>query len=181
MDRDAAAALMIDIAREDVGKREVTTNRAPWIEKLWPLTNAAWCYDPKVKPYYGRAPYCAAGMAYVLATFIEKLAAAGELRKTLGMSLAQANAWRCKSAAAFGWRDWAAKKNVRLFPDSSIPMPGDFVVFDFSHIGLVVKPVRSEMVTIEYNTNSGGSRDGDGCWEKMRRIKEAQCFVRIMP
>lgn len=180
MDRDAAAALMIAIAREDDGKREVSSNRAPWIEKLWPLTSYPEAYDLKVAPYYGRAPYCAAGMAYVLGTFIVQLAAQGELRKTLGMSLVDANKWRCKSAGAFAWRDWAIKKGVRLFPDSSIPMPGDFVVYDFSHIGLVVKPKGKEMQTIEYNTNSGGSREGDGCWEKMRRIKEAQCFVRIL-
>ena len=167
--------LLIDIAREDVGKREVTQNRAPWIAKYWPETS----YPDGMA---NREPYCAAAMCYVLAEFIRRLADEGELRKTLGMGSVEAHKWRCKSARAFGWKEWALKKNVQMFGDSMIPKPGDFVVFDFSHAGLVVKPVgKTQMQTIEMNTNEGGSREGDGCMEKIRQRSLAQCFIRIIP
>jgi len=37
----------------------------------------------------------------------------------------------------------------------------------------------SEIQTIEYNTNAGGSREGDGCWEKDRR-RGVQKLIRIL-
>jgi hypothetical protein len=177
-----ARQLLVSIAREDVGKHEVSRNRAPWIEKLWPATNYPEAYDLKEKPYYGRAPYCAAGMCYVLKTFIERLRSAGELVATLGMTGAKAERWRCKSAGAYAWMDWAKKNGVLALPDTAIALPGDFIVFDFSHIGMVEKDSGGLTVnTIEYNTNDSGSRDGDGCLAKVRRRKDSQIFIRVIP
>lgn len=176
MNATDARQLLITIASEDVGKRELTSNRAPWIAKLWPLTSYP-------EGYAERAPYCSAGMCYVLAEFIRRLAEMGELKKTLGKSLAEANKWRCKDAGAWNWMAWAKKKGVATFPDSEIPLHGDFVVFDFHHIGLVVNyDARSDTIaTVEFNTNAGGGREGDGCMSKSRRRKDAQQFIRILP
>jgi len=94
MTQRAARQLLIEIARRDVGQREVS-NRAPWIKKLWPVTSYPLGYEE-------RAPYCAAGMVWVLKTWIEELRNRGELVNTLGMTGAQAEKWRCKLAGCLG-------------------------------------------------------------------------------
>jgi hypothetical protein len=169
-----ARKLLVDIASRDVGKREVTPNRAPWIEKLWPLTSYP-------EGYSKRAPYCAAGMCYVLATFIAELKQAGELVKTLAMNGSTAERWRCKDAGAWNWMEWAEKKGVLQLTNKSEPKPGDFVVYNFHHIGMVESVEDADLIhTIEYNTNQGGSRDGDGCLKQNRRLKDVQQFIRII-
>ena len=64
---------------------------------------------------------------------------------------------------------------------------GDLVVFDFSHIGLVVKDQISShfLETIEGNTNakSQAQRDsaiGDGVWRKRRDAKLVRSLIRIL-
>lgn len=173
MNRQDAAKLLISIARRDVGQTEVTRNRAPFIKKYWPDTTYPEGYD-------NREPYCAAASCYWLAQLGRELAEMGELRKTFGKGSVQFNAWRCKSARAFDWRDWGKKRGLHVLPDDAKALPGDFVVFDFSHIGLVVSDTGRNIETIESNTNSEGSRDGDGCWEKVRAKRLAQCFVRVL-
>lgn len=174
MTRESAIKLLLAIAREDIGKREVTSNRAPWIAKLWRDT----VYKDGMQD---RAPYCAAGMCYAVAEWGRRLAAMGELRATLAMGLPEFERWRCKSARAFDWREWGRKRGLQGLPDTGTPQPGDIVVFDFSHIGLVTGvPNQAEIVTVEYNTNGGGSREGDGCMEKRRAKSLAQCFIRLL-
>jgi hypothetical protein len=169
-----ARDLLVNIATRDLDKREQTSNRAPWIKKLWPLTDYPEGYDE-------RAPYCAAGMCYVLAAWIEELKRSGELVATLGMTGAQAERWRCKSAAAWEWMDWADRRGAKSFPESEPAKKGDFVVFDFHHIGMVVADHGETISTIEYNTNEGGSREGDGCLLKARRRQDVQRFIRVIP
>jgi len=59
------------------------------------------------------------------------------------------------------------------------------VIFDFSHIGLVVEDqasIRSKIKTIEGNTNGKGDRDsesGDGVWEKQRMPSLAKSYIRL--
>jgi hypothetical protein len=176
------AAKMIEIARRDVGSNEVTPNRAPWLGKIWPATT----YGDGQKD---RAPYCAAGMAFVLKQAAVELAAEGRLRETTGMSLMEFEKWRCKEAAVINWRSWAAKKKgVLVLPDdaTTIAQPGDFMVFDTSHIGLVVKPrdaAGKTLDTVEYNTGPSKpgavNRDGDGCWDKVRARSLARQFIRL--
>jgi len=55
---------------------------------------------------------------------------------------------RC--AHVFTIRDWYDQRD-RYFKRSSTPLPGDLVVFTYSHIGLVIKVTTSEIVTIEGN------------------------------
>jgi carbamoylphosphate synthase small subunit len=47
-------------------------------------------------------------------------------------------------------RDWY-KEQKRYFKPSSTPLPGDLVVFTYSHIGMVIKVTKTEVVTIEGN------------------------------
>lgn len=173
MNATDARALLVQIAHTDLGKTEATRNRAPWIAKLWPATT----YPDGMK---NREPYCAAGTAWILEEFFVQLVAMGELKKTTGMTAAQAERWRCKSARAFGWQDWATAKALTILPDTaSIVPPGCFMVFDMSHIGLTTKNHAATVDTIEYNTGSSGGNDGDGCWTKNRHKKLARCFIDI--
>ena len=63
---------------------------------------------------------------------------------------------------------------------------GDFVVFDFSHIGLVIedqKSIKSNIVTVEGNTNGAGDREsttGDGVWKKSRIPSLTKSYIRIL-
>lgn len=174
MNAEEAASLMISIAKKDIGNKETSHNQGWWIKKLWPATDYP-------DGYVNREPYCAAGMAYVLQQFLIKLRDMGELQKTMGMTFKEADRWRCQSPRAFGWRDWAKRMKVKMLPDTSPTKPGDFVVYDFSHIGLSLGMVNHQTFrTIEYNTNSGGSREGDGCWDKVRYLPSVQCFIRIL-
>lgn len=174
MNASDARKLLIEIASEDLDKIEVTRNRAPWIAKYWPATN----YGDGIAD---RAPYCAAGMCWVLQEWIKRLRAAGELVKTIGKTGTQAESWRCKSAAAFGWQDWAKKKGVQMLPDTAKNVPkGAFMVFDMSHIGIVTADNGSSVSTIEMNTGATGGRDGDGCFSKTRNKSLAKCFIVVI-
>jgi hypothetical protein len=169
-----ARELLISIALTDLNKTEVTRNRAPWIAKYWPSTN----YGDGIAD---RAPYCAAAMCWVLQEWIKRLRDAGELKATTGMTGVQAEAWRCKSAAAFGWQDWAKKKGVSILPDTAKNVPkGAFMVFDMSHIGIVTSDLGKSVTTVEMNTGATGGRDGDGCFAKTRDKSLAKCFIVVI-
>lgn len=174
MSPEDARKLLVDIAATDLGKVEVTRNRAPWIQKLWQETS----YPDGMA---NREPYCAAGMCWVLAEWIRRLSAMGELKATTGMTGAQAEKWRCKSARAFGWQDWAKAKGLTVLPDTSKDVPiGAFMVFDMSHIGLVTRNNAHTVATSEYNTGPSGGNDGDGCWSKVRAKALAKCFIQVI-
>ena len=92
-------------------------------------------------------------------------------------------AFRCKSPAAFGWRDWANKKGLLVMNDSEnhVLRTGDFMVFDMSHIGIVVGTSGKKTVrTIEANTSDGNDRDGVYVARRSRARSLALCFIRIM-
>jgi hypothetical protein len=168
-----AANLFLEIARRDIGQVEVTRNRAPWIAKYWPLTTYP-------AGHTDRQPYCAAAVVYWLATLGRELAEQGLFRASFGMTLKQFEAWRCKSARAFDWRDWAKQRNLTILPETATAKPGDIIVFDFSHIGIIEADLgKRGFATIEANTNTAGSREGDGCWNKTRARSLAQVIIRL--
>lgn len=69
--------------------------------------------------------------------------------------------------------------------EDKLAKAGDFVTFDFSHIGLVVEDQSSlttEIQTIEGNTSIKGGRDsesGDGVWRMKRAPKLTRAYIRI--
>jgi hypothetical protein len=164
---------LVNIARRDVGKTEVSKNRAPWIEKLWPATSYP-------KGHENREPYCAAGVAYCVREWLK-------LQQTLDafkMTPAQTEKWRCKSAAVAGWYEWAQETSgVMVLPKSTILHAGDLVIYTYSHIELVADDDGTKdgpFTVIGYNTDAGGSRDGEGCYEKPRSRKSVKCFIRML-
>lgn len=172
---------LVAIARKDVGQKEVSRNRSPAIQKFWPATSYPEGYNTKVAPYYGRAPYCAAALAYWVQQWLKD----PEVLKALGKTPSQAEAWRCKSAGAYAWQDWAEKKGLLVMSDSQshILHTADIVVYDFSHIGLITNDYKKRIVAIEANTGppTGSQRDGDGIYEKDRPREIARAFIRLLP
>ena len=57
---------------------------------------------------------------------------------------------------------------------------GDLVIFNFSHIGIAIRDAHDGIVhTVEGNTNSDGSREGDGVYEKSRALSLIRSRIRF--
>ena len=166
---------LTDIAAQDVGQVETSRNRGPAIKKFWPATNYP-------DGYNDRAPYCAAGVAYWVQQWLSDPCVAVAVCEQYGIPPRQLEAWRCKSARAFDWLDWAKKKGVLILSDSpsNTLHTGDLMVFDMSHIGIVTDDSGDLVYTIEANTGATGGRDGDGIFQKTRRREMARGFIRIL-
>lgn len=171
--------MMIEIARLDVGKRELSKNSAPWIAKLWKATNYA-------KGMTNREPYCAAGVAYCL----REWGKIPEVLTALKMTLAQFERWRCKSASVFSadhnWVDWAHDKGLQFIaPKSGEFHAGDLLVYKYSHLEIYVTDdstlAPDGIRAIGYNTDDAAGRDGDGCFEKPRTRAKLLHVIRILP
>jgi len=167
----------VEIAQRDVGIRETSRNRGPGIAKFWPATSYG------AEGYQNREPYCAAALCYWLQQWLKD----GDVRAALGKTPAQAEKWRCKTAGAWAWEEWANAKGVRVVnantsAGASFTLhTADIVIYDFSHIGLIYDDKGTVMSTIEANTGLSGERDGDGVWEKKRARSLAKRYLRILP
>lgn len=172
---------LIDIARLDVNRVEVTKNTAPWIAKFWPATH----YPSGMKD---RAPYCAAAACYWVREWLKL----PDVLKALKMTPAQAEAWRCKSASVYkaddSWLNWGRKTpGVQVLPRASILHTGDIVIYKapgYSHLEVVVDDdggTTGPLIAIGANTDAGGSQDGEGCFEKPRLRNKVQNFIRLLP
>ncbi len=162
---------LIEIARRDAGAGETSPNHGPAIEKFWPATTYP-------AGYADRAPYCAAAVCYWVREWLRD----PEVLAALGKTAAEAEKWRCKSAAAFGWDTWARAGAARVIePGSGVTLhTGDIVIFSFSHIGLLYDDAPGTLFTIEANTDGAGSREGDGVWQKTRGLKSVRRFLRLL-
>lgn len=162
---------LVEIARRDVGQVESSRNRGEWIKKFWPATTYP-------EGYAKKQPYCAAAVSYWVQEWLKD----SDVCKALGKTPQEAKSWRCKSAAAFGWRDWAHKKGLVVMDDKMTHTlhTGDLMIFDCSHIGVVTNDYSVWVDTIEANTGNQSTRDGDGCWKKKRHRSAALCFVRLL-
>lgn len=155
--------ILVTVARRFVGIRETSPNRFPGDAKIWASTS----YPDGWKD---RAPWCAALLCHVVRLAdLESLVLDFPNRPTTP-SVAQ-------------WRVWARdpRNGVKILQPGDTLLPGDIVSFlpHFSHIGLVAKPGKSSIVTIEGNTNDAGSREGDGCYEKTRSLSICGEFYRL--
>jgi hypothetical protein len=162
---------LVEIARRDVGKVEVSRNRAPWIAKYWDATTLP-------NGHAERQPYCAAAVAWWVREWLKM----PEVLEALKMTPAQAERWRCKSARAFDWLDWARKQKLEILSDRPTERlrVGDVMIFDVSHIGIVRDDDARGVFTIEANTGNGSVRDGDGCFERVRTRSQARAFIRLI-
>ncbi len=80
------------------------------------------------------------------------------------------------------YNEWAVHQGCLIFtPRSKVitPMPGDIVVFTFSHIGIVESVADGLIGTIEGNTNQAGSREGKEVARKTRSNSLIRAFIRL--
>lgn len=169
---------LAEIARKDVGKVEVSKNQAPWIAKFWPATT----YPDGMK---NREPYCAAAQAYWLREWLK----IPSVLRAFGFTEKAAEAWRCKSASVFkaddSWLNWADEaEGVEILPKNCILHTADLAIYTYSHIEMVTDDDGTKtgaFVAIGANTDAGGSRDGEGCFEKPRKRDKIKAFIRLLP
>jgi hypothetical protein len=158
------------IAEDELGVREEGgPNKGPRIRQY---QSATWL-EPE------SWPWCAAFVCWVIQQGLKL----PDVRRSLGI-VAEDDAmrWRPKTAGAYDFANWAKKRSLAVLSENNDCYRGDIVIFDFSHIGLVVQdaPATSEFIqTIEGNTNGLGSRDGDGVFLKKRRRELVKSFIRI--
>lgn len=162
---------LVAIARRNVGKTEVTPNRAPWIAPLWKATS----YPDGMA---NREPYCAAGVAWC----IQQWGLLPDVLAAFKMTANQFEKWRCKSAGAFAWGHWAREKNLLILDPSDNFHTGDLIIYRHSHIEMYVQDLPTGGFTaIGYNTNALGSREGQGCAEKPRPRNTIKEVIRLLP
>jgi cell wall-associated NlpC family hydrolase len=149
---------IVDIAKKEVGNKEEGGNNIG--EHIVKYQLATWLNpDPW--------PWCAAFTCWVLKKAVKDSDADIDL---------------CRDASVRGWENWARKKGHQVLDEDDKCLPGDFVTFDFSHIGIVIEDNGKYIKTIEGNTNNKGQRDsetGDGVWIKVRRRELVKHFIRI--
>jgi hypothetical protein len=164
---------LLEIATHEVGVHEVGgNNRGPRIVEY---QSATWL---KPAPW----PWCAAFICWILREWLQS----AEVReKLLLCNNKSVENWRPRTAGAFDFERWAKEKGLQVFNKKTLAKAGDLVIFDFSHIGLVVKDQISpdSIECIEGNTNSSGQRDsnsGDGVWRKRRAASMVRSFIRLI-
>ena len=164
---------LLEIAQNEVGVRESGGNnkgkRIREYQASTDLAPAAW-------------PWCAAFVDWCIMEWLNDPDAV----RWLSLKNRTPEAWRPKTALAYGLTAWARKRpnTTRIFTEKAKAMPGDIVTFDFSHVGIVVSDNGTFIKTIEGNTNGRGERDstsGDGVWEKIRKKTLVKDLIRINP
>lgn len=170
---------LIDIAHQEVGTREGPVNNTG--ARIVEYQGATW-----LQP--GAWPWCAAFTCWLMRELLEDEAVRDYLKsyfKRPELTFAQAEKVRCRDASAYGWEKWAQNVGFQLLSEDHQAKAGDFIVFDFSHIGLVIEDqptLSSKVRTIEGNTNGKGERDsssGDGVWIKERDRTLTKSYIRI--
>jgi hypothetical protein len=166
---------LVDIALAEVGTVEAGGNNVG--ARVRTYQSATWL---KPDPW----PWCAAFTCWVLREWLKDPDVLQTIKDTAGGPDFNSEKWRCKDASAFGWEKWARQKGLQVLPETEKARAGDFVVFDFSHIGIVVEDQYTDhIVTVEGNTNGAGARDsetGDGVWKKTRKRSLVKSYIRII-
>jgi hypothetical protein len=163
------AARMVALAQGELAVRESSSNQGAGIRKYWTATSYAGGYD-------NREPHCAAFVCWLVAT------AASAAGRGHAFGLPQ-------SPVAFDFLAWAkanAGKGVALVDaqGGAALMPGDIVVFAFSHAGVVEKASAagsgSGVATIEANTDPDSTDgEGGGVYRRSRSRGVMKGVVRI--
>jgi len=129
-------------------------------------------------------PWCAAFVDWCVLQWLSDPANA----KWLGLKHSTPEAWRPKTAAAYGLQSWAGyhpQTTTVLSGSKHKAFAGDIVVFNFSHTGIVIDDNGDTLDTVEGNTSrrDGGrdSKTGDGVWAMVRKKSLVRALVRIKP
>jgi hypothetical protein len=90
---------------------------------------------------------------------------------------------RPTTAGAWDFENWSRRQDYSTStkkPHAGDILPGDIVVFTFSHIGLAVSaPVDGFVQTVEGNSNAAGSREGGSVVSKRRSLSQIRSRIRF--
>lgn len=161
------AEAVAQAAESKIGVRESGgANKGPAIQ---PFFDADW-YDPNGKlPGDDGYAWCASFVCWCV-----MVAVAG---RKITFS-------RPRTPSAWGFEAWSLSQDNStrtLKPAGKDIKRGDLVIFKFSHIGIAISPPddKGYLYTIEGNTNSAGSREGDGVYRKRRNISSFRSRIRF--
>jgi len=159
------ASEIVRIAKAEVGIEEVNgTNCGKRVDEY---KAATWLDSTK------GWPWCAAFVCWVVREAME----AASVAETATFK-------RPRTAGAYDMENWSLKQDASTWtrkPHGGDIVPGDIVVFTFSHIGFAVSaPDENGYVrTVEGNTDSGGSREGGGVFAKARHVSKIRSRIRF--
>lgn len=155
------AQRMVELAKREVGVEEINgTNCGPRVNEY----KAATWLDPE-KSW----PWCAAFICWLV-----REACKGE-KYTFKLP---------QTAGAWDFENWSRAQDMSVKtkkPHAGDIKAGDIVVFTFSHIGLAISDADEfgYVLTVEGNTDSSGSREGGGVFQKRRKISSIRSRIRI--
>lgn len=166
---------LISIARKEIGTVESPpgSNRGQRVQQYQSTTELA----KEIKTGWA---WCAAFVCWTVREWLKD----PEVRDALKLKdAAAAEVWRPKTAAAWGFHQWAEQRGLLVLDDSlsNTLHTGDIVTFDFSHVGLLETDESTLIHTVEGNTDGAGSRDGGGVFAKTRQRSLARKFIRLLP
>jgi len=156
---------IIRIAKAEVGVREIANTNCG--ERVDQYKAATW-----LNPKKGWA-WCAAFVCWVVR---EAMTSAG-VKQTKTFK-------RPRTAGAWDFENWSLEQdkttNTKKPQDGDI-LPGDIVMFTFSHIGIAVSAPDDDgnVTTVEGNTDTAGSREGGGVYLKSRHISKIRSRIRF--
>jgi hypothetical protein len=153
------------IALAEVGVREESTNRGKRVNEYKAATSL-----PPDQPW----PWCAAFVCWVVSTAMRQAMTEEKKRFTFPAP---------RTAAAYGFDEWSlaqdnSTKTHRKHPGESI---GLFSLKSVSHCGIAISAPDKNgwFLTVEGNTNNGGSRNGDGVYQRRRNVRDVRDFIEF--
>lgn len=158
---------LVDLALKEVGIREVGNNHGPQIREY---QKATW-----LEP--GEWPWSASFCCWLLREWTKAADVQKALKLETGSEVAR---FLCHDPRACGWEKWAKERRIKIVPGEELAKAGDFVIFDFPHIGLVMadqNPTSRVISTIEGNTTS---QEGNGVWKNIRARSLVKSYIRCL-
>jgi hypothetical protein len=90
---------------------------------------------------------------------------------------------RPETAGAWDYENWCrgVDNSAKLKKPAPNVRRGDIVVYTFSHIGIAVGEPDEDgnVLVVEGNTNTAGSREGDGVYRKHRPVSKIRSVIRF--
>lgn len=157
--------LLVEIARKEIGVREdpIDSNKGKRVQEYqattW-LEGTGW-------------PWCAAFICFLIKEAMEQYDEEVKFN-------------RPRTAGAWDFEKWALERSggkdsgVILIKPPKIILAGDILIYTFSHIGLAeTDESRNAVEAIEGNTDTSGSREGGGVYDRIRRKDQIRSVIRI--
>jgi peptidoglycan hydrolase-like protein with peptidoglycan-binding domain len=156
---------IVQLAQADLWIRETDgKNQGPGIKKYWDATTYKDGFE-------NREPYCAAAVCWWIREACKGIKTPFKLPTT---------------PVAYNLMVWPAKElnqGVLFIPKRETLLPGDIVIWEFSHASIVESPCpkgNTQVSTIDANTSPGsGDNEGGGVFRRTRSRNLIRGVVRI--